>query len=80
MLNESGEFRVSRDNEIGSIPGSFIIKLFRTAGSQKRADSLQIILNQKEMAAAAEMESFERMLKILGISVMIGIILVIFIF
>ena len=61
---------------------SFIIKLFTTAGSQERADSLQTILYQKEMAAAAEMESFERMLKILafapvlGIFVMIGIIVV----
>ena len=82
MLNKSGEFRVTGENEIGSLPTSFIIKLFTTAGSQERADSLQTILYQKEMAAAAEMESFERMLKILafapvlGIFVMIGIIVV----
>lgn len=80
MLNESGEFRVSRDNEIGSIPGSFIIKLFRTAGSQERADSLQTMLKHKEINAAEEMESIEIMLKILGSTVMILIILFLVIF
>ena len=74
LLDEYGDFRVTKENELGSVPHTFLINLFTAAGAKERADELRFSHEQKQLVADKKAENFALTMRIIGITSVLGLI------